>query len=261
MGGGRGWCQTAFGLAAGCVLAQALALEPEVVRTGKWPPYAPGPRAVAVAVQGDYAYVAAKEGGLVLIDIGKPANPQRVGGYDTSGTAEAVAVAADYAYVADFFTGLQVIEVRDPAHPQRLGGCANDSGGPAWDVAVAGNYAYVADGWGGLQVIDVRDPAHPQRVGGFRTTGPANGVAVAGNYAYVASADTGLVVVDLLNLAGDRFHFLVRGQPGQKVRVQRSLNLTDWQDWQEVTLGDSPADVSDTDFLSAPRWFCRAVAP
>jgi hypothetical protein len=37
-----------------------------------------------VAVSGNYAYVADGNAGLQVIDVSNPANPQRVGGYDTS---------------------------------------------------------------------------------------------------------------------------------------------------------------------------------
>jgi hypothetical protein len=112
-----------------------------------------------------------------------------------------------------------------------------------------------------LQVIDIRDPANPQRVGGHDTSGEAQGVAVVGNYAYLADGSAGLRVIDLINPAKDRFHFLLTGEPGQKVRVQRSRNLRDWEDWQQVTLGTEPADLTDTNILSAPCGFYRAVAP
>jgi hypothetical protein len=212
----RHHCRVALALAAAWMLKQALALDVEVVGMRKRPAHSRGP-AVTVAVQGDYAYVAAYTGGLIIIDIRDPANPQRVGGYDTSGAASG--------------------------------------------VAVVGNYAYVADEGAGLQVIDIRDPAHPQWVRGYHTGGIAFGVAVAGNYAYVADGAAGLAVVDLINLAKDSFHFLVTGEPGQIVRIQRSRNLRDWADWQQVTLGTEPADLTDTNMLCAPCGFYRAVAP
>jgi len=87
----RRHCRSALALAAAWMLTQALALDVEVVPfevvpVGKWPAYSRGP-AVGLAVQSDRAYVAAGEGGLIIIDIRDPANPQRVGGYDTKGEA------------------------------------------------------------------------------------------------------------------------------------------------------------------------------
>jgi hypothetical protein len=127
-------------------------------------------------------------------------------------------------------------------------------------MAVVGNYAYVADGDGGLQVIGIRDRANPRPLASVGNHKPF-GVAVAGNYAYVAEGYSGLEVIDLVNEAKDKFRFVVTGEAGRKVRVQRSRNLTDWQDWQEVTLGSGPADLTDADVLSVPCRFYRAVAP
>lgn len=58
-----------------------------------------------------------------MIDVSNPASPQRVGGYDTSGSAAVgVAVSGNFAYVADENAGLQVIDVSNPANPRRVGG-------------------------------------------------------------------------------------------------------------------------------------------
>src|SRR4051794_40345987 len=73
------------------------------------------------AVSGSCAYVADGNSGLQVIDVSNPASPQRVGGYDTSGTAYGVTVSGNCAYVADFDSGLRVIDVSDPAHPQQVG--------------------------------------------------------------------------------------------------------------------------------------------
>ncbi len=112
-----------------------------------------------MAVSGNYAYVADADAGLQVIDVSNPANPQRVGGYDTSGYAYGVAVSGNYAYVADCDAGLQVIDVSNPANPQRVGGY--DTSGYAYGVAVSGNYAYVADGDWGLMILGPRRRESP----------------------------------------------------------------------------------------------------
>jgi hypothetical protein len=177
------------------------------VLRGEWPGFRRG-QAQAVAVSGNYAYVAAGCAGVQVIDVSYPANPQRVGGYDTSGYADGVAVSRNFAYVAESPTwdgyrdvggGLQVIDVSNPANPHRVGGY--DTSGWAAGVAVSSDKAYVADGGFGLQVIDISNPANPQRVGGYDTSGRAFGVAVSGNYAYVADDDAGLLVIDVSNPA------------------------------------------------------------
>ena len=91
------------------------------VLIGQWPGLPRG-SALSVALSGNYAYVADSGAGLQVIDVSNPANPVRVGGYDTSGYAQDVAVSGNYAYVADDGGGLQVIDVSNPANPVRVGG-------------------------------------------------------------------------------------------------------------------------------------------
>src|SRR5215467_9832305 len=82
-------------LVPGRLVAQDLDL---MVR-GKWPPFPRGP-AVAVALQNGYALIAMRDAGLATIDVSNPANPQRVGGYATSGQARGLAMSGNYAYLA-----------------------------------------------------------------------------------------------------------------------------------------------------------------
>jgi hypothetical protein len=51
---------------------------------------------------------------LQVIDVSNPANPQRVGGYDTSGSAYGVTVSGNYVYVADGPGGLVILGPRTP---------------------------------------------------------------------------------------------------------------------------------------------------
>jgi hypothetical protein len=45
------------------------------------------------------------------------------------------------------------------------------------------------------------------------------------------------------------------------VRVQRSSNLRDWEDWKSVTLDAAAAEVTDLDAGTVPNRFYRAVYP
>ena len=80
---------------------------------GQWPGWPRG-MPTGLALSGNYAYMASDPGGLQVIDVSDPANPQRVGRCDTSGSALDVAVSGNYAYVADGNAGLQVIDVSNP---------------------------------------------------------------------------------------------------------------------------------------------------
>jgi len=150
----------------------------------------------AVAVAGDYAYVADAFSGLRVIDISDPANPVLAGSCDTPDRARGVAISGDHAYVADEDSGLQVIDISDPTNPVSAG--SYDTPGAALAVAVAGDYAYMADwGSGGLQVIDISDPTAPGYAGSYDSPGSAYDVAIAGDYAYLADGAPGLQVIDI----------------------------------------------------------------
>ncbi|MBI2924511.1 MAG: hypothetical protein HYY24_02270 [Verrucomicrobia bacterium] len=185
-----------------------------------------GGDAGAIAVSGQYAYVADWKAGLQVIDVANPSAPKRVSGYGTAGWVRNVAVSGRYAYVAapgdgDYLEGfpgegLVVLDVSDPATPQLVG--RYDSTGDATDVTVAGNYAYLIDlepsfsegGAGeGLVVIDISDPANPRRVGSYSHIVPSqyggpDTVAVAGHYVYVADCSAGLLVIDVSDPANPR---------------------------------------------------------
>jgi hypothetical protein len=177
------------------------------------------------------------KGGLHVISVSIPANPQHVGGYEPSIMPHNVTVSGNYACVADDTDGLQVIDVSNPSHPQRVGGY--ETGGNARHVAVSANYAWVADGSAGLQVIDVSNPSHPQRVGGYATGGYATGEAMSSNFVYVADRNAGVAVSG---------HFAC---------------VADWDRRlaDPVTFGDSPFEIHDPDAASVRPRFYRLAMP
>ena len=149
-----------------------------------------------VAVDGDHAYVASGENGLVVVNVSDPEGLRYSGGYNTEGFANGVAVSGDHVYVADGENGLVVVNVSDPGNPQYTG--RYDTDGEAFGVSVSDGHAYVADRYSGLVVVDVSDPTDPQYTGGYDTEHRADDVVVRGDYAYVADGyDGGLVVVDV----------------------------------------------------------------
>ena len=175
--------------------------------------------ASSVFIQGDYAYVAARnDNGLQVIDISDPSSPTGVGQLTNGGSLElnnprSVFVQGNYAYVAaNGDDGLQVIDISNPSSPTGVGqltgtlstnSLALDG---AHSVYVQGNYAYVASfNDDGLQVIDISDPTNPVGVGQLTEADNSSlalatpiSVFVQGNYAYVVSTgDNGLQVIDI----------------------------------------------------------------
>ena len=202
-----------MGLLASSILAQDL--DPQ--RVGSWPGFLRGP-ASAVAVAGDYAYVAA--GALQIIDVSDPARPRRIGALDTSSPgAGDVAVSGLYAYVTHG-TGLDVIDVSDPPQPRRVG--SYDTLGWTPKVAVAGNHAFVLSGVN-LHVFDISDPADPRRVGSLLTllTSGQGGMTVSGDYVYIADCQSGLQIIDVSDPSNPRRvgEYVINGRCATQVAV------------------------------------------
>ena len=153
---------------------------------------------VALALSGNYAYVAATEegGGLYIVDVSQPNAMALAGSYSECGAAQSVAVSDGYGYVAG--NGLFVFDINDPSHAVRVGACAFPGGGGS--VVVQGSRAYY--GGLGLQVMDVSDPTRPRALGSCPVPSGVAGMAVEGRYAYVASR--GLHIIDLVDAAHPR---------------------------------------------------------
>lgn len=147
-----------------------------------------------VAVAGDYAYVAAGQAGLVVVDVSDLQAPRIVGTANTPGNANDVRVSGSFAYVADGDRGLQIVDVSNPAAPRIAGSV--DTRGTATDLAVRGSLVYVADGPLGVQVIDAANPEAPALRGSFPTVW-ARGIDVENNLAVVADGAGGVHVLDV----------------------------------------------------------------
>jgi hypothetical protein len=179
-----------FAAGLGATHAAQPSLRP-LVESGKWPAWPRGQPA-DIAVAGNHAYVALRQGGLGIYDVSDPGNPMQVGSVAISrrrsGGAIGVTVSGAYAFVAKGEDGMDVVDVRNPARPRVVGNYR----GYCADVAVSGRFAHLA-GWSqGLTVVDVGNPANPRRVGGYddEPIGERfNSVVVSGNHAFVSGDD------------------------------------------------------------------------
>jgi hypothetical protein len=181
----------------------------------------------AVAVSGDYAYIADQDTGLRIINISDPAHPFGVGSFVPPGPHYAlngdivtgnlaIITKADRIGAENAQNGLRLVDVSQPAAPRLLG--SYDLPVPAdyeeldskphglrsvlepVDLAVAGHYAYLAANGNGLVIIDISNPALPTRVGAYIPPDSwISSVVLKGNYAYVEGgwADKILYIVDI----------------------------------------------------------------
>ena len=103
--------------------SHAAGLNPRLI--GTWPGFERGP-AYAIALRGNYAYVAAQDAGLIVLDATDPAAPIRVGGIPDIGSTSDIALLDDHAFVAAGITGLVVIRITDPRSPTVIASLARD---------------------------------------------------------------------------------------------------------------------------------------
>lgn len=148
-----------------------------------------------IAIDGNYAYVAASQQGIFVLDVSTPSAPMLVSELDTFEDAFNIAIKDTFAFVADGRGGLKVVNIIDPTDLKPLG--TVDTPGAAVGVTIAGDTAYVADADAGLQIVNIKDPSHPTIVGSLDTPGEAREVVVQDGIAYVADDIAGVQVIDV----------------------------------------------------------------
>ncbi|MCD6518580.1 MAG: hypothetical protein J7M05_01460, partial [Anaerolineae bacterium] len=160
-----------------------------------------GGQGMDVIVEGSYAYVTAKSGGLYIFDVSDPSNPQYKSRIQADPNEDDLALhlfkVGNLVYVADEKFGVVIYNVSNPSHPSKVGVCPI---GFAESVWVEGRYAYIAGGTNGLHIYDVSTPSAPVLKGVFYVEGTyIYDVQVVGNYAYITGRPyaQGLRVIDV----------------------------------------------------------------
>jgi len=148
-----------------------------------------------VIVKGDYAYIAAGNSGLKVIEIENLNTPLSGSYIDNTGDyATSLDSQGDYIYVTYRQKGLHLYNIgEDPRSPTSEGVESSVPGEPQ-DVRVEGKLVFVASGSEGLQIIDLSDIASPD-IYSLDTPGTAKGVFVLGDNAYIADGENGLQIV------------------------------------------------------------------
>jgi hypothetical protein len=161
--------------------------------------------AETIQIAGNYAYVGAKAG-LVILDLSsislQDMKPKVVKVIPELQGVSSIAVQFRYAFVTDA-KGMAVLDVTDPANAQVVPG-ARVALEEAHDVYVARTYAYVSAGKQGLVIVDVENPEKPVVDQVFTADGALNDVrqtrvAITNTslFAYVAGGVNGLQILQL----------------------------------------------------------------
>lgn len=159
----------------------------------------------------NYAFVADGAGGLQIINVAIPNNPETAGGYNTTGEANDVYVSringVPYAFVSDGFGGYAIVDVSNPANPvpDSVISFPNDYVNTSF-VDSANRVAYVGTQAGNLAVYDLSGlPASINFLGGDTTASAINGIQVANSLAYLAIGDLGLEIENVSNPGNPSF--------------------------------------------------------
>lgn len=155
-----------------------------------------GPQAMKVV--GNLIYTAAGNGGLVIVDVANPAQPQVIGRYSNV-WAHAVDVVGTLAYVIvdNAPEDLLILDISNPNAPDFVSQYTLAQSAFSRELEVANGLAFIADGYNGLVVVDVTDSFNPGLYEHYQCPGSVNGIDVVGDYIYLANEEGGLRVVRL----------------------------------------------------------------
>ena len=148
-------------------------------------------------IDGDFAYGAARDCGIVVVDFSDPENPQQIEllGANSGLSYEDVEVVGYVLIAAVHGNGIVLYDVTNPHAIQLISQISSEN---AWSVASNGTLVYVADGEAGLTIIDISDPENPFQVSTMLASGSSKDVRNVGSSVYLAVGNVG---GDLFNVS------------------------------------------------------------
>lgn len=152
-----------------------------------------------VAVRWPYAYLAGY-GGMKIVDVGSPSEPEVVASIELERSLYSVAVDGDHAFVGRFVDDypytqtFQTLDIADPLHPVELGDL---EAGPYWTLTIRDGLVYGGADHG-LVVADVHEPSSPEFV--FSTMMESS----SGSRRYSASLGEQIAAVSRVRTSHDR---------------------------------------------------------
>jgi hypothetical protein len=155
-----------------------------------------------VITAGNYAYIAGKEGGLIVVDISDKQSPLYKNKFTTDASLWNIAINGNYLYGACSSGGLEIFDISDVDNITKIG---EDKTGGIWayGVYIVGNFAY----WTGASanaekgvfcITDITDPLNPVNVCCIQM-GDAwcFGIYVKDNIAYIGDRAGKLYIYDI----------------------------------------------------------------
>lgn len=144
-------------------------------------------------------YMAQGEGGLEIIDITNPEDPQTVSvtSDGARGYSAKVAIKDSAVYLAAGSFGVTTINASDPTAPEIPG--SNSSEKPAKSLYIMGDYLFVAVSEQGVKISNISVPIYPDSKGQVTTPGFAYGLTISSDSAFmfVACGEMGMYIFDI----------------------------------------------------------------
>lgn len=190
---------------------------------------------VEVKVDGKYCFVAAEEGGVLIIDVSEPSNPQEIYNINSMSKSYSIEVDGFKLYVAEGDAGVRVINIKDMESPGQLGFIGTEYS--SVDIDLFGDYAFVAEGEGGVRVINVQKQNFPREVFRYKSNSEINRVRVAGRF-LIAGATDEIIIFDMSG--GDSLRVINRIE-----RVDSLTSLASDGRWLYMAGGKSDFFVAD----------------
>lgn len=155
------------------------------------------PDARAVALSGQWAFVACGTIGLTMVDLASPDEPRLRSTLSLEGaSADALDVSRGYVYVGDTAARrLVTVDATDPESADVIG--TLELLGAPRALTTAGEFLLSCCGPEGLVVLGIADPASPRLLGRVELPGPSADVGLSLGAAYTAAEDAGLRLVSL----------------------------------------------------------------
>ncbi len=184
---------------------------------------------------GNYALVSTYEDGIMLYDFSNMGAPQKVSAWPTLNYTAPMLLAGQYAYFAYDWQSLKVMDLSSPTAPSIAKSYVIDNTFLS-DMVYFDHKIYLSGDK--LSVLDVRLPSQPQPLGAAVSIG-AGKLAVNSSYICLSRGQDGLTILNNYvspptleaQATTDGFAITITGLTGKPVRIQRSTDLQNWQDW------------------------------
>jgi hypothetical protein len=152
-----------------------------------------------IVKKNDLLYIAQGEGGLVIIDVKDPKNPETLSTITEGvrGHSKKIAIHDSVVYLAAGNYGITVVNVADSTQPKVT--VSNLNMKPAKNVYTFGEYLYAAISERGVKIANISYPPQPDIRSGMHTSGYAQAVVMSDDTSYIFAAcgEVGMSVFDM----------------------------------------------------------------